>query len=277
MRTNPASSSSVVVLSLALAGLAACGGREILGGSGEGGQGGGAAGGQAGGATGGSGGYGTTGAGGYAGDFGGGFGGYGGSGGYGGGTAGTTGAGGGCAPVCKVYCQWGNVPDASGCPTCACNPPPPCGADECGPPAPFPRIMCPGGSTVGVVCQRGADGTCAWTQQMCPNTCPPVCDIFCPYGNKVDANGCALCACNEPPSCSTYGDIMSCSADMRCTWLTPGCGQPALAAQGCYARTDTNCSSDADCANGRQCLKRVVNPCVLSNCTACGFTTTICL
>ena len=26
-----------------------------------------------------------------------------------------------CGPVCDIYCEFGNVPDAQGCPTCACN------------------------------------------------------------------------------------------------------------------------------------------------------------
>jgi hypothetical protein len=30
-----------------------------------------------------------------------------------------------CGPVCAIFCQFGNVLDAQGCPTCACNPPPP--------------------------------------------------------------------------------------------------------------------------------------------------------
>ena len=29
-----------------------------------------------------------------------------------------------CGPVCNIACQYGNVLDANGCPTCACNPPP---------------------------------------------------------------------------------------------------------------------------------------------------------
>jgi hypothetical protein len=35
--------------------------------------------------------------------------------------------GGKCGPVCTIFCEYGNVLDASGCPTCACNPAP-CGA-----------------------------------------------------------------------------------------------------------------------------------------------------
>jgi hypothetical protein len=29
-----------------------------------------------------------------------------------------------CGPVCDIFCQFGHVLDANGCPTCACNPPP---------------------------------------------------------------------------------------------------------------------------------------------------------
>ena len=29
-----------------------------------------------------------------------------------------------CGPVCDIFCEFGNVPDANGCPTCRCNPPP---------------------------------------------------------------------------------------------------------------------------------------------------------
>jgi hypothetical protein len=29
-----------------------------------------------------------------------------------------------CGPVCEIYCEFGNVPDANGCPTCKCNPAP---------------------------------------------------------------------------------------------------------------------------------------------------------
>jgi hypothetical protein len=68
---------------------------------------------------------------------------------------------------------------------------------------------------------------------------------------------------------------------MLCTWLVPGCGDPPLAAQGCYARADVGCQSDSGCTNGRVCQKRVVNPCLPGPgggaCAACGLTTTICL
>jgi hypothetical protein len=89
-----------------------------------------------------------------------------------------------------------------------------------------------------------------------------------------------------PANCAALADSMSCSANPQCTWLQPGCGEPALAAAGCYARASLGCGSDADCGLGHQCLKRVINPCGLAAgsaptpglvaCTACGFVQMIC-
>ena len=36
--------------------------------------------------------------------------------------------------------------------------------------------------------------------QLLPPTCPPICDMYCEHGNQVDEAGCAVCACNDPPS-----------------------------------------------------------------------------
>jgi hypothetical protein len=59
-----------------------------------------------------------------------------------------------CPPVCKIACENGNVLDANGCPTCACNPPP---ADPC----------------ITVKCSAGTH--CEATPVMCIKApCPPV-------------------------------------------------------------------------------------------------------
>lgn len=264
-----------------------------------------------------------------------------------------------CGPVCAIYCPYGNVLDAAGCPTCKCNPAPVCKVDECGPtarllpapcggtttppvcardaatgkcawtaarcacdaiacalkcefglkvdpmtgcqqcacnPAPLtctpgecgpgplvPSMKCSDGTVAGPVCARSPGGMCAWTLTKCPPTlCPAIaCLRACPYGARVDANGCQTCDCLEPQACGAIADWKTCTADMRCTWLQPGCGDPALSTAGCFSRTDVGCTGDGTCANGRTCLKRVVNPCYNpgggASCDACGLVQTVCL
>ena len=84
-----------------------------------------------------------------------------------------------CGPVCDIFCQYGHVPDANGCPTCACNPPPPnptpCPTDKCPRPAPAsPNVKCSDGKTIGgPACVVDAMGVCNWTIIQCPAV-PPV-------------------------------------------------------------------------------------------------------
>jgi hypothetical protein len=68
-----------------------------------------------------------------------------------------------CPPVCDIYCEYGNVADANGCPTCKCNPPP----NACA------AVLCPAGST----CDP-ATGKCITT-----NACAAV---LCPAGSACD-------------------------------------------------------------------------------------------
>jgi hypothetical protein len=123
---------------------------------------------------------------------------------------------------------------------------------------------------------------CFWSFPKCPPVvCPAIaCMTTCPNGSRTDANGCPTCECIEPKTCGSLTDWKSCTADVRCTWLQPGCGSPSLAAGGCYSRTDVGCLSDKDC-NGRTCLKRVVDPCYSpfggASCDACGQVQTVCL
>ena len=196
-----------------------------------------------------------------------------------------TGACQGCpATTCPLsMCPYGIQTDANGCAICACNPPPKCTPQQCGPAPGVPSMMCSDGSVAGPVCGPTAVGTCGWTITKCP---PPVCPAIaclraCPNGARTDANGCPTCDCIEPTSCATYTDYKRCVGDMRCEWLQPGCGQPALATGGCFARTEVGCAGDASCSGGRQCLSRVVDPCYNplggGTCAACGVTQMICL
>ena len=78
-----------------------------------------------------------------------------------------------CGPVCLIYCPFGNVLDAQGCPTCACNKPVPgatCPADQCTGPGPkSANFTCPDGKTIGgPACVVDASGVCNWTIVACP-------------------------------------------------------------------------------------------------------------
>jgi hypothetical protein len=160
--------------------------------------------------------------------------------------------------------------------------PGPCTKEDCGalPPADY-SMKCADGKVLYPTCDRQAGGMCGWTLPKCPPiACPTIaCLAACPYGNRVGPDGCTTCACIEPPACGTLTDWKSCTADMRCKWLQPGCGTPALATAGCFAREDVGCQGT--CSNGRECLKRVVNPCYSpfggASCDACGQIETVCL
>jgi len=281
-------------LALLLLALSACGGGHTISPDGIGGWGGGA-GGNVGGA-GGSGGHG--GAGGFVvggGGDGGGYGGYGywGDGGWGGDLGGAGGGGG--------YGGWGGdlggaggrggyggyIGDGgAGGGTGGAIGEPSCAPGECGNLVPGLGNLtsCPVTGDVSTspsfYCLRGTDGVCRWTTSGCPGPCPGMCGIACTFGNKIDVSGCVQCACN-PVTCAGHIDPQSCMNDARCNWLVPGCSDPTLATQGCYARTDIGCQSDGDCGAGRVCVVRYVNPCAFPNangatCATCAVGTAIC-
>ncbi len=205
-----------------------------------------------------------------------------------------------CGPVCKIFCQYGNVNDAQGCPTCACNPGPACAKDECGVAPGVPSQKCWDGTVAGPVCQRNAAGTCGWTITKCPtppactkNDCgppPPVAACGPGYTTNVTCDRQTTDACGwtrtctplPAASCGDYRDATTCGKDDRCRWLEPGCVEPKLSTAGCYESAAVNCNADKDCGAGRQCLKRVVNPCPAPQagapvCAACGAVIAICL
>jgi hypothetical protein len=157
-----------------------------------------------------------------------------------------------CGPVCAIYCQYGNVLDENGCPTCTCNPPPVCKPEDCPRPAPgAPNQMCSDGTIGGPVCEwaqePGQPGRCAWIFRNCPDDCASV---------------------HEQPAC----DHMS-----ACRWLVPGCLEPRLPAAGCYPRALINCNQDS-CPAGKQCSKRSIDPCSgRLACPRCAVPVDICL
>lgn len=199
----------------------------------------GAAGHGAGGATGGAG---STGAAGSTG--GGGMTGSGGS--TGGGGKGAGGQGGAfvCGPVCQIYCQYGNVSDANGCPTCACNPAPvACTSAECPAPPPYALPLCDGGPIVSAMCLRGTDGKCAWHAPSCgvcaPANCP---NLTCANGLAVGSDGCTTCTCSTCPTGSHAVACPGVTCNIACAYgfaNSDGCAV-------CSCRAAPTCASPSE-------------------------------
>jgi len=101
-----------------------------------------------------------------------------------------------CPPVCQIFCQYGNVLDANGCPTCQCNPPP----DLCA------AVLCPSGST----CDP-ATGKCS----PAPVRCGGIAGIACPgLGRCVDDPS---DSCDPNAGGADCGGICTCVQNVLCT------------------------------------------------------------
>ncbi|HJX65264.1 MAG TPA: hypothetical protein VJ860_15085 [Polyangia bacterium] len=140
-----------------------------------------------------------------------------------------------CGPVCEIYCPYGNVLDANGCPTCSCNPPP----------------------------------------------CPAMKCASCPYGYVKDASGCLTCTCLPDPSlpCKPL-DSIQCGNSTHCRWLAPSCGlfgtNLTYSESGCYDQVD--CTTTSDCSEtGSTCVDRMVAPPGGPGGDWCGIMVRICL
>jgi hypothetical protein len=171
----------------------------------------------------------------------------------------------GCDPNCGPS---GVKTDPNGCPTCQCIEPGCSALDEQGCRARrdcSPRYL----EACDCACSEGQGGSCTPQSfgQCCdfqgcdqaPTCDGPLCDIFCAYGNKVDANGCELCACNPPPpdSCvpqggqclsspSDPGFPARCEEDFQQETLDASCPAPNQACCKTDCRTQ-GCSPGAKC------------------------------
>ena len=113
-----------------------------------------------------------------------------------------------CGPVCMIYCEYGNVLDKNGCPTCECIQP--CGADQ----IPYPNVYC----------GRGSDSQACPSNHTCtiaPNDSYAVC---CPTVSETKKPSCppesrfGLCTdptCNVDDDCNA-GQICCGSCRRRC-------------------------------------------------------------
>jgi len=113
---------------------------------------------------------------------------------------------------CNNTCPNGFIINAEGCNTCRCQP----GPEQ----ASCPAIDCPSRCPHGYL--TGSDGcmTCdCRTEQVQPRVsrttiqhkCPPVCYMYCQYGNKKDEQGCDICACkSKEEACGSEQCLMEC-------------------------------------------------------------------
>ena len=149
-----------------------------------------------------------------------------------------------CGPVCQIFCQFGNVVDSNGCPTCGCNPPPtsdPCAAVRCAagthcttvvPPCASAAKTCPSqavcvedapvvscGGIAGIACP--GSGTCIDDPSDtcdpkaggadCGGICTCVQNVACVKGATFDSSP-KVCACTTatvppPPPPSSCGPV----------------------------------------------------------------------
>lgn len=127
-----------------------------------------------------------------------------------------------CGPVCLIYCEFGNVLDEKGCPTCECIQP--CGADR----TPYPNLSC--GRTV--------------NSQSCPSnyTCITAIDdsyaVCCPEKRII-----------KKPSCPTenhFGVCINpeCQVDEDCAAGQMCCGNCHRRCVDVYIKQDSSESAE---------------------------------
>lgn len=130
---------------------------------------------------------------------------------------------------CKTRkdCVWGTMPcTAPGCVNPACWPTPiqACGANDCGA-APAIAKLCPDGSAAGMVCAKGANGSCGWQFMDCPPTPTPT-PLPAPICSATDC-GPALGMPNYlcPDGKTIAGPTGKCLADSagKCAWEVITC------------------------------------------------------
>jgi len=116
-----------------------------------------------------------------------------------------------------------------------------------------------------VQCPAGSD--CDPATGKCHAACPPVCEIFCDNGNVLDANGCATCKCNPPPTdpcatvkcaAGTHCDSGKCLADgVTCGGIA---GKPCPGVGKCVDNPNDSCdpqTGGADCGGICTCVQNV--------------------
>jgi len=167
-----------------------------------------------------------------------------------------------CPPVCDIYCQYGNVPDANGCPTCKCNPPP---TNLCA------AVLCPTGSS----CDP-ATGKCISANVACGGLAGKPCPGF---GRCVDdpsdscdpaaggADCAGTCSCVQNVLCTANSTFDSSPSVCTCV---PNAPPPTCPPEKCPGPAPL--AATMMCADGT-----TAGPtCVVTASGACGWTVTTC-
>jgi hypothetical protein len=181
-----------------------------------------------------------------------------------------------CGAVCDIYCQYGNVVDANGCPTCACNPPPtdPCATVMCatGTHCDSGKCLSDGVSCGGFVntpcpglgsCVDDPYDTCSGGD--CPGICSCVQNVACASGSQFDGSP-SVCACvpymdpcaNVKCASGTHCDSGKCLSDgVLCGGLA---GIPCAGLGTCVDNPYDGCDpamGGADCPGICSCVQNV--------------------
>ncbi len=126
-----------------------------------------------------------------------------------------------CGPVCLIFCEFGNVKDANGCPTCKCNPAPTC-----------KPVLCKLGCREGFKKDAMGCELCECAPATCAGELRPACD-------KDDRCRWLEPGCTEPKlaaaACFDKKDV-DCRQDKDCS-----------GGRQCVKRTINTCPPGAQC------------------------------
>jgi hypothetical protein len=127
-----------------------------------------------------------------------------------------------CGPVCDIYCDYGNVTDANGCPTCQCNPAP----DPCA------TVRCSAGThceAQQVTCKKAPCppiGACVPDQNSV--SCGGIAGIKCPGGGKCVDD--PADSCDPKAGGADCGGICQCVQMVLCTATSRFDSSPSVCA-----------------------------------------------
>jgi hypothetical protein len=168
-----------------------------------------------------------------------------------------------CAPEGGVCTMQACEPSAKACQT-----------TDCGPAMGLVTKLCPDGTTAGPLCQRGADGKCAWAITECPEIKPGDACAGCLDGQYCQVSNCGrnsekgVCT-PVKADCSTGSDEYVCGCDGQ-TYVNACKANAVLTAVDYQGRCQVTCPDGyADCnSNVKDGCETAIT--TVDNCGQCG-------